>query len=68
MAKDFLSVYKDNLNDLIERRMQVLTTGSVDDLGAFKELRGTIQGLVLAKQTLEDLAKDLLKEDDDDSD
>lgn len=68
MAKDFLSVYKDNLNDLIERRMQVLATGSVDDLGAFKELRGTIQGLVLAKQTLEDLAKDLLKEDDDDSD
>lgn len=66
MAKDFLSVYKDRLKDQIERRKDTLASGNVDDLGAFKELRGTIQGLVLAQRILEDLANDLLKDDDDD--
>lgn len=66
MSDSFIEHYEKVIADMIDRRKDALATGPLLGENAFFELRGTIQGLVAARETLRDLAREKLKEDDDD--
>ena len=68
MSDSFVETLEKVLNDMIDRRKDALATGPLIGENAFFELRGAIQGLVAARETLRDLAREKLKDDEDDED
>jgi hypothetical protein len=66
MSDSFVEALERSLTDMIDRRKDALATGPLVGEHAFFELRGAIQGLAAARETLKDLAREKLKEDDDD--
>lgn len=64
-AKQALLALKKQNDNLIEMRLQTLTSGSgISDFLEYKDVRGQLRGLQLANENLESLLRQIEKDDD----
>lgn len=59
--KTALDVLRDELQEMIDARSEVIAYGEIEDFPAYKYLAGVITGLTLARERVRDLQK--LEED-----
>ena len=66
MAKTIFQEINEKLDGQKENARDALLGGAAQDYAAYKELCGLIRGLETAQREVNDLAKKILEEDDDD--
>jgi hypothetical protein len=66
MAKTIFQVINEKLDGQKENARDALLGGAAQDYAAYKELCGLIRGLETAQREVNDLAKKIMEEDDDD--
>ena len=59
-----LEVISSQINDQIAQIQEFLGTGQAKDYAEYRETCGKIRGLIVAKQQIEDLVRNLEKDDD----
>ncbi len=59
-----LEVISSQINDQIAQIQEFLGTGQAKDYAEYRESCGKIRGLIVAKQQIEDLVRNLEKDDD----
>lgn len=65
MARTVFDVLEQRIGEEISSAESFLTTGSPKDYAEFREVVGLIRGLEVSKQTITDLAKNYMDNDDD---
>jgi len=65
MAKSVFDVLLSNHEEDVSSSIQFLANGGAKDYSEYREVVGRIRGLQLAIQTIKDLSRSQLEEDDD---